>query len=80
VLLHPICHKTIHSNFTNSELARIGDDPDTIRANPSIAKFAKWVERKESDFHAPRALLTLVVREPIGSVAANSERAITGKQ
>lgn len=53
VPVHPICHKAIHTNFTNTELARIGDDPDTIRANPAIAKFVKWVERKEPDFHAP---------------------------
>ena len=25
VPVHPICHKTIHANFTNNELARIGD-------------------------------------------------------
>lgn len=53
VPVHPICHKAIHANFTNAELARIGDDPGAIRANPKIAKFANWVERKEPDFHAP---------------------------
>jgi len=53
VPVHPICHKTIHANFTNAELARIGDDPDTIRANPAIAKFVKWVSSKIPDFHAP---------------------------
>lgn len=51
--VHPICHKAIHANFTNSELARIGDDPDTILTNPAVAKFVKWVARKEPDFHAP---------------------------
>ena len=53
VPVHPICHRAIHTNLTNAELARIGDDPDTIRANPAIEKFVKWVERKEPDFHAP---------------------------
>ena len=53
VPVHPICHKTIHTNFTNAELARIGDDPETIREHPAIAKFVKWVRRKEPDFHAP---------------------------
>ena len=46
VPVHPICHKAIHTNFTNAELARIGDDPETVRANPAIAKFVKWVRRK----------------------------------
>lgn len=53
VPVHPICHKAIHANFTNAELARIGDDADAIRAHPAIAKFVKWVARKEPDFHAP---------------------------
>lgn len=53
VPVHPICHRAIHANFTNAELARIGDDSEAIRANPAIAKFVKWVERKEPDFHAP---------------------------
>lgn len=53
VPVHPICHKTIHANFTNAELARIGDDPETVRKNPAIAKFVRWVENKAPDFHAP---------------------------
>jgi len=53
VRVHPICHKAIHTNFTNAELARIGDDAETILANEAIAKFVKWVSRKEPDFHAP---------------------------
>jgi len=53
VPVHPICHKAIHTNFTIAELARIGDDQETIRASSAIAKFVKWVERKEPDFHAP---------------------------
>ena len=53
VPVHPICHKTIHANFTNAELARIGDDPERIRENAAIAKFVKWVSSKPPDFHAP---------------------------
>jgi 5-methylcytosine-specific restriction endonuclease McrA len=53
VPVHPICHKTIHANLTNAELARIGDDPDVVRANPAIAKFVAWVSGKPPDFHAP---------------------------
>lgn len=53
VPVRPICHKTIHANFTNAELARIGNDPEPVRANPAIAKFVKWIANKPPDFHAP---------------------------
>jgi hypothetical protein len=53
VPIHPICHKTIHANFTNNELARIGADAETIRAHPAIAKFVAWVSNKPPDFNAP---------------------------
>ncbi len=51
--MHPICHRTIHANFTNAELARIGDDRAAILAHPAIAKFVHWVADKPADFHAP---------------------------
>ena len=53
VSVHPICHKTIHANFTNNELARIGDEPFAIRAHPAIAKFVAWIANKPADFDAP---------------------------
>lgn len=53
VPVHPICHKTIHASFTNAELARIGDDAETIRSNPAVAKFVAWIANKPPDFHAP---------------------------
>lgn len=53
VPVHPICHKTIHANFTNAELARIGDDPGALLESPAIAKFVDWIASKPPDFHAP---------------------------
>lgn len=53
VTVHPICHKTIHANFTNNELARIGENAAMIRGNPAIAKFVAWVSSKPPDFDAP---------------------------
>jgi hypothetical protein len=53
VPVHPICHVTIHANFTNNELARIGAEPETVRAHPAIAKFLDWIANKPPDFHAP---------------------------
>lgn len=49
---HPICHKTIHANFTNSEMARIGEDRDRIMENPAMVKFVEWVSGKDPDFNA----------------------------
>lgn len=53
VPVHPICHRTIHANFTNAQLARIGDDVEVIRADEVVAKFVRWVADKPPDFHAP---------------------------
>lgn len=51
--VHPICHRAIHANFTNAQLARMGDDVDMIRRDPAVAKFIEWVATKPPDFHAP---------------------------
>ena len=56
VAVHPICHRTIHANFTNAELARLGDDLVAVRDNPAIAKFVRWVSARPPDFHAPTKL------------------------
>jgi hypothetical protein len=53
VPVHPICHKTLHTRFSNVELARIGDDPAKLREDPPIAKFLAWIAGKPPDFHAP---------------------------
>lgn len=55
VALHPICHRTLHAQFSNGELARIGADLERLRADPVIAKFIAWVASKPPDFHAPTA-------------------------
>lgn len=53
VPVHPICHKTIHANFTNGELARFGKDRDRLLENEALAKFVNWIASKPPDFHAP---------------------------
>ncbi len=53
VPVHPICHRTIHANFTNAELARIGEQVEVVRAQPKVATFINWVKDKPPDFHAP---------------------------
>ena len=53
VPVHPICHKTIHTIFTNAELARFGDDREHLLESEELAKFVAWIENKPPDFHAP---------------------------
>ncbi|RYD94465.1 MAG: HNH endonuclease [Sphingomonadales bacterium] len=53
VALHPICHRTIHANLTNAELARLPADAAELAANPAISRFLSWIADKPPDFHAP---------------------------
>jgi hypothetical protein len=53
VPVHPMCHTAIHTHFTNSQLARIGDDRSVLLANDALAKFIAWVKDKPPGFHAP---------------------------
>lgn len=53
VPVHPICHRTIHANFTNAELGRMGDDVEALLAREPIRRFIEWVADKPPDFHAP---------------------------
>lgn len=53
--VHPICHRTLHATFSNSELGRFGADREALTANPDIARFLVWVANKDPDFHAPTA-------------------------
>lgn len=52
VPLHPICHRTLHATFSNAELARRGTQSESLRAEPALARFLSWIERKPPDFHA----------------------------
>lgn len=53
VPVHPICHRAIHKNFSNAELARFGDDRARLLANEKLRGFVEWVTNKPPDFHAP---------------------------
>ena len=52
VPMHPICQKTLITQFTNSELQRHGMDVEGLLADPSIRKFVDWVTKKDPDFNA----------------------------
>jgi hypothetical protein len=53
VPVHPICHRIIHAQLSNAELARMAQGPEALRALPDIARFLAWIVDKPPDFHAP---------------------------
>lgn len=55
VPVHPICHRAIHANLGNVELAKGGGSAEALRAHPEIAKFLNWIAGKPADFHARTA-------------------------
>ena len=52
VALHPICHRKIHSVFTNKDLERMGTFEALIVA-PEMQTFIRWLANKPPDFYAP---------------------------
>jgi hypothetical protein len=53
VPVHPICHRAIHANFSNGELARLGGSRAPLLANEAVARFLVWIADKPPDFHTP---------------------------
>lgn len=53
VPLHPICHRTIHTHYTNAQLARIGADHAALMDKDALVRFVAWVAGQPPDFHAP---------------------------
>jgi 5-methylcytosine-specific restriction enzyme A len=53
VLLHQICHSTLHAHFSEAELARRLNTVEALRQEPSLADFLNWIRTKPDDFHAP---------------------------
>ena len=52
VPIHPICHRTLHRTFSNTELALFGESIAAISADPRISRFLAWIATKDPDFHA----------------------------
>ena len=55
VPLHPICHRTIHAHFSNTELSRMEASAEALLQSEDIRRFVQWVSGKPPDFHAPTA-------------------------
>jgi len=49
--LHKVCHRKIHSIWTEKELEREFNNADKIREHEEIQKFIKFVSKKEPDFY-----------------------------
>jgi hypothetical protein len=50
VLLHHICHKTIHKTLRETELARNCNTVEALRSHPDLARFWAWVARRPAGF------------------------------
>jgi 5-methylcytosine-specific restriction enzyme A len=53
VRMHKICHDVIHAHYTEREIQSRLADIDSLRADPTIAKFIEWVRTKPADFCTP---------------------------
>lgn len=51
VTLHPICHRKIHSLFSEAELAQLYNNTDALRRHPEITRFITWLKGKPADFY-----------------------------
>jgi len=49
--LHPICHRKIHTLFSEAELERLYPTIEALRAHEDIALFIRWLARKDPDFY-----------------------------
>ncbi len=48
--LHVVCHRKIHSVFTDNELMVSYNTWETLKAHDQIASFIKWVGKKPSEY------------------------------
>ena len=51
--VHPICNKTIHANFSNSDLEKRYSTAEALLAHEAIKRFVDWIANKPPDFDAP---------------------------
>ena len=50
-LMHKICHRKIHSIWTEKELEKVFNTSEKIRENEEMVKFIKWVKKHPPDFY-----------------------------
>ena len=49
--VHRICHRKLHSLFTEKQLASEFSTPEAIHADPDMAAFIRWVRRKPAEYY-----------------------------
>lgn len=49
--IHKICHQKIHATFTERELLHVYHTVEVICEHEEMAKFIKWVSKKDPDFY-----------------------------
>ena len=50
--LHKICHRKIHSVFTEKELEKVYHTWDLLKNHPEMIAFIAWVSKKPTDFYS----------------------------
>jgi hypothetical protein len=51
IKIHKVCHRKIHSIWSENELRDYYHTPERIREYPDMAKFIKWLKKKPDDFY-----------------------------
>lgn len=49
--VHKICHRKVHSVFSEKELAREYYDPIKIKSHPEMERFINWISKKDPGFY-----------------------------
>jgi len=48
--IHKTCHRFIHAQFTESELAKLYDTPEKLLQVDVIRNYIKWLQKKDPEF------------------------------
>ncbi len=49
--LHRICHRKIHATLTEKQLAREFTTWPALQAQPALASFIQWVQKKQPEYY-----------------------------
>lgn len=52
VTVHKICHRKLHSVFTEREMAKYYNTIERLLEHEEIQKFVKWVSKKDPEFYS----------------------------
>lgn len=49
--MHKVCHRKIHSIWSEKELEKNFNDPEVIKQHVEMQKFLKFIKKKEPDYY-----------------------------